>query len=141
VPAFDYASDAAFSISFWLRKGECTNNYWELLVSDASTSDTIPFTGQHEWAAEHHASWFDLYIGCEPQADSTKADGTVPGGSIMRAWMMDVTQTMAVFDYALHEVGHFDDLTRTWTSVTYTVAPGEKRKNASPLLSHFYTYT
>eukprot|EP01046_Picozoa_sp_COSAG06_P102902 COSAG06_NODE_49065_length_328_cov_0.445415_1_plen_102_part_00 len=41
----------------------------------------------------------------------------------MRAWMMDVTQTMAVFDYALHEAGQFDDLTRAWTSVTYTVSP------------------
>ena len=41
----------------------------------------------------------------------------------MRAWMMDATQTMAVFDYALHEAGQFDEITRAWTSVTYTVSP------------------
>lgn len=88
--AFDYASDAAFSINFWLRKGDCTGNRWEMLFSDASTSDTIPYTTQFAYAAEHHASWFDLYIGCDPQTDSTKADGTVPGEIISVVYLTDI---------------------------------------------------
>ena len=79
VPAFDYASDASFSINFWLRKGDCTGNAWEMLFSDASTPETIPYNTQFAYAAANHASWIDLYIGCDPQRDSTKVDGTVPG--------------------------------------------------------------
>eukprot|EP01043_Picozoa_sp_COSAG02_P000062 COSAG02_NODE_1_length_108762_cov_456.708287_62_plen_126_part_00 len=90
MPAFDYASDAAFSINFWLRKGDCTGNAWEMLFSDASTSDTIPYDTQFAYAAEHHASWFDLYIGCDPQRDSTKADGTVPGETVTSLQTIDL---------------------------------------------------
>ena len=107
IQSFDYASDGAFTISFWFMKELCTSGVFEYLFSDHET------VGKRMW----DTSYLDIYMGC---VDKTKQTG---GGSIVRYWLRDTAGQEAMFDWPLADADSFDKITKVWIHILMTVSP------------------
>ena len=108
-----YADDARFTISLWFAKHECSGGIYEYLVSHAGEDGSI-----------------NIYIGCDGDCvQHSSLHQTACGGwsnlqtSILRFNLMDRTGTTALFDWPLHEAGHFDTVTDQWIHTVLVATP------------------
>ena len=84
IGAFDYETDATFTVSFWFTKEGCTGGIYEYLFSDHFSVDSLMWD----------RAYLDIYIGCE-----TSGGGwSTLGGSIVRYWMRDTSGAEAMMD-------------------------------------------
>jgi hypothetical protein len=107
---FDYYSDGTFTISYWFTKEACTSGLYEYLFSHHETQDPV-----RTW----ERSYVDSYLGCEQNGGGF---GSLEG-TVLRHWLRDASGTEAAFDYSLHNVGSFDEITNQWVHNLLTVSP------------------
>jgi hypothetical protein len=110
-----YASDARFSISFWMTKEACTGNTYEYMYSHQEDSRADAMLREN--------SNVNIYLACE----SADSGWSTSGGSVVRFLLRDDSNSgrFARFDYPLHEAGNFDDITNRWVHIVLGVNPGQ----------------
>ena len=96
-----------FSVSFWMRKEECTSGTYEYIYSHHSS------IGADMWSS----SSLNIYLACE----ETGGGYSTLGGTVLRYNLYDTLGQTAMFDYALHEAGNFDAVTNVWIHQILTV--------------------
>ena len=109
-----YATDATFSLSFWMTKEECTASVYEYLYSHAyvsTSSDISPPRGLKN-------SNVNIYLGCEKSGGGYSS----ASGTVLRYNLLDAKGAWAQFDYPLHDAGNFDAITRVWVHVLLVVS-------------------
>eukprot|EP01043_Picozoa_sp_COSAG02_P067860 COSAG02_NODE_11060_length_1803_cov_1.644366_1_plen_300_part_10 len=111
-----YASDARFSISFWMTKEACTGNDYEYVYShqEDASADAMD---------DSNNSNVNIYLACE----SAGSGWSTHAGSVIRFLLRDDSRLehYARFDYPLHEAGSFDDITNRWVHTVLSVNPGQ----------------
>jgi len=103
---FDYASDAAFTVAFWMTKEQCGAGIYEYLYSHNSNA-------QADIVDDLSNSNINIYLGCE----AAGGGWSTSGGTVVRFNMIDGARNWASFDYPLHEAGSFDAITNVWMQV------------------------
>eukprot|EP01046_Picozoa_sp_COSAG06_P048156 COSAG06_NODE_7142_length_2614_cov_2.351889_2_plen_629_part_01 len=100
---FDYGSDGTWTVGYWFSKHMCTTGPWEYVYSHAENTGSIvdPENGN-----------INHYIGCNTMASS-----------FHRTILVDNSQQMITFDFALAGVGNFDAVTQTWVFYAQSVTP------------------
>ena len=107
----DYASDAGFSIAFWMTKVACTAGSYEYIFSHAEDPSVDIYSRSN--------SNINLYLLCETSGEtSSTADG-----SVLRYNLVDAAGQWATFDSSVHDAGDFDAITNVWMDVVLSVAP------------------
>jgi hypothetical protein len=112
----EYASDARFSISFWMSKEACTEEDYEYLYSHQEIASADAMRNIDN-------SNVNIYLACE----SAGSGWSTHGGSVTRFLLRDDSGSgqFARFDYPLHEAGSFDDITNRWVHIVLSVSPGQ----------------
>jgi hypothetical protein len=114
ISSFEYATDATFSISFWMTKETCTDNY-EYMYSHQQDAESDAMVATN--------SNINLFLACE----SAGAGWSTTGGSVVRFLLRDNSgsSNFARFDYPLHEAGDFDEITFRWIHIVLSVTPSQ----------------
>ena len=110
VANFEYASDASFTVSFWMTKEKCSGNSYEYLYSHHNSAQPGDM---------YSKALVSLYLACHSQSTGLSTlDGTV-----LRYNVQDDNHHEAMFDFSLHDANDFDKITARWLHVIMVVSP------------------
>ena len=113
---FEYATDATFSVSLWVKKASCTGHMYEYLYSH-----------QHETGPTWDTSSYVLLMfACEESGGGVSS----AGGSVIRYDVQDEQRHRATFDGRLYNASDFDAITDVWLHTILTVSPSSMKTYA-----------
>ena len=117
----EYATDASFTLAFWMTKEDCTGGFYEYLYSHATNRLCDIF--------DPLCSNVNVYVACQAAGGGFSTFGAT---SVLRYNLLGTqswtdgqrgSATQATFDYPLQATGNFDSITSEWIDVMLTVTP------------------
>ena len=110
VANFEYASDAAFTVAFWMTKETCTGGVYEYLYSHHNNNAS---------GTMYKKAFVNIFLACEAAGGGWSS----LGGSVIRYNVRSNNTKDSSLDFPLHSAGDFDSITSTWVHVVMSVTP------------------